>query len=47
MVGVVRRERETVCVIAPSPPSVYLVLRANDQVRRFVNIHYIIWGLEI
>ena len=30
----------------PPPPSVYLALRANDQVRRFINnhLHYIIKG---
>ena len=43
-----REERESVCVCRwihrsvpplPPPPSVYLALRANDEVRRFLNIH--------
>ena len=45
------RERESVCVCvcvdgfivecprSPPPLSVYLALRANDQVRHFINIH--------
>ena len=45
------RKRESVCVCMcvcvdgfivecpPPPPSVYLALWANDQVRRFINIH--------
>ena len=43
------RERESVCVcvdgfivecpLPPLPPSVHLALRANDQVRCFINIH--------
>ena len=50
-VGERGRERESMCVcrwihrwVPPAPPpSVYLALRANDQVRRFINIylHYI------
>ena len=39
------RERENVnvfivdCTPFPSPISLYLALRANDQVTRFINIH--------